>query len=224
MNADLAARIQMMSIQIVPFFVAIVFHELGHGLMARHWGDTTAEREGRLTLNPVAHIHPIGTVLIPIVNMITGIPLLFGWAKPVPINPNRFRKYRPGLFWVSLAGPAANVFLAFASALLFHALSLAIPEDFYLYDPITKMCMVGVQINYSLALFNLLPIPPLDGGRIIESMVGFQGTQRLRVLEGYSFWILLGLLWTGALSILGGPIMTLSYKTLVLAGQLFPTG
>src|SRR5690606_13523884 len=100
-------RIQQMMIQIVPFFAAIVFHEFAHGWMAKRWGDTTATDAGRLTLNPVAHIDPIGTVAIPVMNMITGIPLLFGWAKPVPINPSRFKKYRPGLFWVSLAGPGS---------------------------------------------------------------------------------------------------------------------
>lgn len=209
-------RLQMMSLQLVPFFMAIVFHEFGHGWMAKKWGDNTAYDSGRLTLNPVPHIDPIGTLLIPIMNMVTGIPLLFGWAKPVPINPSRFRKYRPGLFWVALAGPGANVLLAAISALVFAALYKFAPKDFFLSEPLTNMAMIGVQINFALAIFNLLPLPPLDGGRIIESQLSYNAAQKFSMLQQYSFFILLALLWTGALRIFSAPIM---YMT-----NLFVTG
>src|SRR4051812_33854217 len=105
---DLVQRLQLTAIQMPPFLMAVVFHEFAHGIVANRWGDSTAKDEGRLTLNPVPHVDPIGTLLFPLINMISGIPFLIGWARPVPINPSRFRKYRPGLFWVSLAGPSMN--------------------------------------------------------------------------------------------------------------------
>jgi Zn-dependent protease len=214
-------RIQQMMIQIVPFFLAIVFHEFGHGWMAKRWGDRTAVDAGRLTLNPMAHIDPIGTVLIPVMNMVTGIPLLFGWAKPVPINPNRFRKYRPGLFWVSFAGPGANFLLAFVSAFLFAIFYRFVPETFSLYEPLVKMLIASVQINFALALFNLLPLPPLDGSKILESVSGNAVSDVMRQVERYSFFILLALLWSGALSILSRPIIAMSQLALGAATLLF---
>src|SRR4051794_7717085 len=109
---SIAERIQMLSIQFVPFVLAVVFHEFAHGFVAYRWGDHTAKKMGRLTLNPVPHMDPLGTVLFPLINMLSGMNILFGWAKPVPIDPSRFKKYRPGLFWVSLAGPGMNFILA----------------------------------------------------------------------------------------------------------------
>ena len=103
--------------------------------IASQWGDKTAKEAGRLTLNPIPHVDPIGTLLFPIINMVSGMNFLIGWARPVPIDPRRFRKFRPGLFWVSLAGPAMNVLLAFISAAIFCAISLWVPETFYLHEP-----------------------------------------------------------------------------------------
>lgn len=220
-NAALIERVQQMTIQIVPFFMAIVFHEFGHGLAAKLWGDRTATDAGRLTLNPLAHIDPIGTVAIPVLNMVTGIPLLFGWAKPVPINPTRFRKYRAGLFWVSLAGPGTNIVIGFFAALIFGALYKFVPPDFSLYEPIMRMAIAAIQINFALALFNLLPIPPLDGAKIIESFLNYNGTQILRQLERYSFFILIALLWSNALSFLGGPISVLTHFALNFSQMIF---
>src|SRR5690349_11239129 len=95
-----AERIQLLSIQFVPFMMAVVFHEVAHGFIAHRWGDTTAKAQGRLTLNPIPHLDPLGTVIFPMINMLSGMNILFGWARPVPINPARFKKYRAGLFWV----------------------------------------------------------------------------------------------------------------------------
>lgn len=206
MDFDFQSRLQMAFLQIVPFFMAIVFHEFGHGWMANKWGDRTALDSGRLTLNPAAHIDPIGTLLIPMINMVTGIPLMFGWAKPVPINPSRFRKYRPGLFWVALSGPGANFVLAFLSAVVWAILVRWLPEDFVFYKELIGMTQVAIQINFALAFFNLLPLPPLDGSRMLESFLGYEATQKLRVIESYSFFILIALLWSGVLNFLGGPI------------------
>lgn len=200
-------RIQMAFLQIVPFFMAIVFHEFGHGWMAKKWGDRTAVDSGRLTLNPAAHIDPIGTLLIPLFNMVTGIPLMFGWAKPVPINPTRFRNYRKGLFWVSVAGPSANILLAFLTAFTLVAFMRWLPDTFIFYKELIGMTKVAVQINLALAFFNLLPLPPLDGARMVESFLGYNATQKMRVLESYSFIILMVLLWSGVLDFLGGPIL-----------------
>jgi len=220
-GSSFESRIQMMSLQLVPFFMAIVIHEFGHGWMARKWGDNTAFDSGRLTLNPIAHVDPIGTLAIPLLNMITGIPLLFGWAKPVPINPNRFRKYRPGLFWVSVAGIIANFIMAALCALSFAALIRFMPEDFFLTRPLILMAQFGVGVNFAIALFNLLPIPPLDGSKVIESFLSYEATRKMQALERYSFFILIALLWSGALSVLQGPIQWLSTVFLTTAAQLF---
>ncbi len=218
---DFEARLQMMTIQIVPFFAAIILHEFGHGWMAKYWGDRTATDAGRLTLNPVAHIDPIGTVAIPMINMITGIPLMFGWAKPVPINPTRFRKYRPGLFWVSIAGIGMNIVTAFVSAILAVGLIQFLPDDFSLKTPFVEMAKASITINFALALFNLLPIPPLDGSKVLESFLSYQGAQVLAQIERYSFFILLGLLWFNLLTFLHGPILALSHLAITTALALF---
>lgn len=218
---DIQARLQMTMIQIVPFIMAVVFHEVGHGWMAKKWGDNTAFAAGRLTLNPVPHIDPIGTLLFPLINMITGIPILFGWARPVPINPSRFKKYRAGLFWVSLAGPGTNFILALLSALMFGAMVRFLPSTFYLYEPLIHMTAIGVQINFALGLFNLIPLPPLDGSKIVESQLGYEATQKYRVLERYSFFIILALLWSGALNVIGIPIEYFTRAVLGFAGFVF---
>lgn len=221
MDFDLAERVQQMTIQIVPFFMAIVFHEFGHGLVAKIWGDNTATDAGRLTLNPIVHIDPIGTLAIPMLNMITGIPLLFGWAKPVPINPSRFKHYRQGLFWVSIAGPGINVIVGFISALLFGVFYKYVTPEFSLYEPLLKMMIAAININFALALFNLLPIPPLDGAKVLESFLDYNGTQMLKQVERYSFFILIALLWSNALSFLNGPISYMTHAALGITQAIF---
>jgi Zn-dependent protease len=220
-SRDFADAIQYFCIHFPPFLFAIIFHEFGHGWMAARWGDRTAEQAGRLTLNPVAHIDPVGTLLFPAINMLTGIPLFIGWAKPVPINPTRFRKYRPGLFWVSAAGPGMNVVIATLSAFLAALFIRFVPRDFYLFDPLKGMLIASVMVNYSLAIFNLIPLPPLDGSKIVESILPLELSRRYENLAQYSFWILMALLLSGALSILSGPIQSATQLTLALAGALF---
>ncbi len=207
---DLTDRLRMALIQMIPFIGAIVFHEVGHAYIAKRHGDNTAKDLGRLTLNPIPHIDPVGTLLFPMLNMITGIPLMFGWAKPVPINYQKLKPYRRGLFLVSVAGPAANVILAFAAAFAFVAIALFAPHDFYLYEPLHGMCAAAIQINFMLALFNLIPLPPLDGSRMIEAFMTVEQSKQFEKLQSFSFIILLALFWTGALSFLTGPINRLS--------------
>lgn len=220
-SRDFAESIQYFCIHFPPFLFAVIFHEFGHGWMASRWGDRTAQMAGRLTLNPGPHIDPVGTLLFPAINMLTGIPLLIGWAKPVPIDPNRFRKYRPGLFWVSAAGPGMNVVIAFISAFFAAAFVRFVPRDFYLFDPLKGMLVASVMVNYSLAIFNLLPLPPLDGSKIIESILPIGLSQKYERLSQYSFWILMALLISGALSILSGPITAATHGTLAIAASLF---
>jgi Zn-dependent protease len=218
---DFAANIQLLSVQMVPFIMAVVFHEYAHGWVANKWGDTTAKDEGRLTLNPIPHMDPIGTVAFPLINMLSGMNLLIGWAKPVPINPSRFTKYRPGLFWVSLAGPAMNVLLAFLSAAAWISIKLWMPLDFYLYEPLLKMSETSIILNYWLAIFNLIPLPPLDGSKIVESFLSYGATKKYESIAQYSFFILMALLLSGALSVLNEPIYFMAQSTLRIMVWVF---
>jgi Zn-dependent protease len=168
MDASLAIRIQQLSIQFLPFLIAVIFHEWAHGFVAYRWGDRTALEAGRMTLNPVPHIDPLGTLVFPIVCMLSGASVLFGWAKPVPINPARFRRAKPGLFCVAIAGVSMNFLLALISAIAACAILKWMPRDSYAYEPLQKMTVISVQLNFMLGLFNLVPIPPLDGSKIIE--------------------------------------------------------
>jgi Zn-dependent protease len=189
--------------------------------VAYRWGDTTAKSQGRLTLNPLSHIDPIGTLLFPIINMVSGMSLLIGWAKPVPINPNRFKKYRAGLVWVSLAGPGMNFILAIVSAALGCAIELWVPEDFYLFEPLVKMAYVSIQMNFMLGIFNLIPLPPLDGSKVIEAFLPYEAARKYESIAQYSYLILILLMFSGAFSYLGYPIYLLYRNTLVIMRSIF---
>jgi Zn-dependent protease len=169
----------------------------------------------------VPHIDPVGTLLFPIINMASGMSILIGWARPVPIDPRRFRKFRPGLFWVSLAGPGMNAILALVSAALFCVILRWVPEDFYLREPLEGMAYVSVSLNYALGVFNLIPIPPLDGSKIIESVLPAPAIARYESLARYGFLILMGLLLTGAFRVLAYPIEFCSNATLYLMAKAF---
>ena len=206
--------------QFVPFLLGVVVHEFGHGFAANWWGDSTAKDSGRLTLSPVPHVDPIGTLALPILGMITGLPLLFGWAKPVPIDPRRFRKFRPGLFWVALAGPLANAITAVVCALLCMTLYRFSPPDFLFLREFTEMLKYGVYINFGLGIFNLIPIPPLDGSKIIESVLSYPAMQRYEQIAQYSTFILLALILTGAINFIGIPVRFLGETTLIWTARL----
>ncbi|MBI2711326.1 MAG: site-2 protease family protein [Bdellovibrio sp.] len=210
-----------MSIQLVPFIMAVVFHEFAHGYMANKWGDNTAKSKGRLTLNPLPHLDPFGTIIFPVVSMLTGANILFGWAKPVPINPSRFRKYKPGMFWVSLAGPGMNFILAVLSAFFFFGIYTWVPKTFYLYEPLIQMAAVGVQLNFALGIFNLIPLPPLDGSKVVSIFLPYEAARKYEALTQYTFFILMGLLLTGALNMLAIPINLCTNITFALVGLLF---
>ena len=218
---DFEEGFRTLSIQFVPFVMAVVFHEYAHGWVANRWGDPTARDQGRITLNPIPHMDLIGTIVFPIIMMVTGMHLLFGWAKPVPINPARFRKYRPGLFWVSIAGVGMNCILAVISAALFCSIRLWMPTDFFLTEPLMGMCLASVTVNYALAVFNLIPIPPLDGSKVVQSFLSLKATRRYESMARFSTLILLALIWTGATSILSYPILFFRNITLYGMAALF---
>ena len=216
-----ADNLRVLSVQFPPFVIAVVFHEFAHGAVASRFGDPTAKEAGRLTLNPFPHLDPVGTVLFPVLNMLMGINILFGWAKPVPINPARFKKLRPGLFWVSFAGPGMNFLLAVVSAALFCAIELWMPKDFYLFEPLLAMSYVSVSLNYALGIFNLIPLPPLDGSKIVQAFLSISAARKYESFARYSFFILLALMFTGAFTILARPIQYFANTTLGLMAYLF---
>ncbi|STZ76708.1 site-2 protease family protein [Bergeriella denitrificans] len=189
---------------VLPVLLAITVHEASHAYAARYWGDRTAEQMGRLTLNPLAHIDLIGTVLVPLFLLAVSAPFLFGWAKPVPIVPRHFRDVRLGWRMVALAGPLSNLAMAFGWALAFGLAHYA-PESFQY--PLSKMAGYGISINVILFVLNMLPIPPLDGGRVVDSFLPARASMQYRKIEPYGMWILLFLVMSGLLSTIMWPFV-----------------
>ncbi len=199
-------NIGMIGIQVVALFMALTFHEFAHGWVARKMGDRTAELQGRLTLNPLAHIDPFGTILVPLVLIFMHSPVVFGWAKPVPINPGNFRDPRKGMMWSALGGPLINLCLAAVFAVLFKAMLL----DGILIKPVMIFLIVAVQLNVFLAVFNLIPIPPLDGGRVLVGLLPAEQAYTYSKIEPYGFMIVLGLMYFNILDrFLFYPIVTI---------------
>jgi Zn-dependent protease len=180
--------------QSVPgFLLAIVCHEAAHAWMANRFGDNTAKAAGRLTLNPAAHYDPWGTVLLPLIAAVSGFAVI-GWAKPVPVNPRNFSKIRKGIFWVSFAGPLANFIVGILCALVFAIILAKIPSDFSYYAIMLRMLNYAVFINFILGFFNLLPIPPLDGSKMVASLLNYEAARKYEELARYSNFIFLGLI------------------------------
>ena len=179
---------------------------------------------GRLTLNPIPHIDMIGTLLLPGIMLATGAPFLFGWAKPVPINPSRFKKYRPGLFWVAFAGPLMNFFIAFVSAcILVNVDRIFSSSDFY-SEPARTMLYYSIILNFALGLFNLIPLPPLDGSKMVESVLSYGATKKYEMISQYSFFILIGLIFTGVIRIIFIPIEFMTQTVIGIAALIFQVG
>jgi Zn-dependent protease len=196
--------IQTVALAALPVLFAITLHEASHGFAARHFGDHTAERAGRISLNPVRHIDPLGTIAIPLlILLLSGGDFLFGWAKPVPVDFGRLRHPKRDMLWVAAAGPAANLAMACAWALVLK-LVIALPINDYSV-PLAAMAQIGISVNVVLMVLNLLPIPPLDGGRIAVSLLPMAIAIRFARLERWGFPILLLLLFTDVL----GTIMAL---------------
>jgi Zn-dependent protease len=203
--------IQTISIFALPVIFAITLHEAAHGYVARLFGDPTATLAGRVTLNPIPHIDPVGTILVPLGMLLTskflgGPPLLFGWAKPVPVNFGRLRKPKKDMLWVALAGPAANLLMAVMWAITVRfVLEAGLGRESFLF----QVAVVGIQINLVLMALNLFPLLPLDGGRILYSLLPHQMAWQYGRLEPYGMVILIVLLLTGSLWVLLEPFMAL---------------
>jgi Zn-dependent protease len=199
---------EQLLISLPVLIFSVVLHEVAHGYAARAQGDPTAAMLGRLTLNPLAHLDPFGSVLIPGMLALTGAPIL-GWAKPVPVNPRHFRNYKRGDIIVSLAGVTVNFFLAIAFALFMVLViwgSRFAPGLGNTWNILRQMADYGIQINFALMLFNLIPIPPLDGSHVFYHLLPPALGAKYRQLGQYGMFILFVLLFVGGFRFLYGPL------------------
>ena len=191
----------------VPMIFAITVHEVAHGWVALHLGDPTAKIAGRLTLNPIKHMDPIGTVIVPFAILVMSSGAwAFGWAKPVPVAFHNLRQPRRDMVLVAAAGPGVNLAMALGWALLLSQLIALDPGSGLSADWIVRMCSIGVAINVLLAVFNMLPIPPLDGGRVLAGLLPPQFARALQRVEPFGFLIVMALLFTGVLWPLLNPV------------------
>lgn len=217
--------ISRIALSIPGFLLAVVCHEAAHAYMALKFGDDTGQRLGRISLNPVVHADPIGTVVLPLVfTMIGGVT--FGYAKPVPVQPGRFKNIKWGIFWVSFAGPLANILLCILSAFFFALVTLYVPSSFDLKTPFAEMLRYSIYINVFLAVFNLLPLPPLDGGQMAQTFMSYENARRFADLQRYTFIFLIILMVTNVFSYIVTPALAMAQFTLnffmaLLAGVLF---
>ena len=218
--------IQKISVFAIPVIFAITLHEAAHGYVARYFGDMTAAALGRITVNPLKHIDPVGTILVPLLILITskllgGGAILFGWAKPVPVNFARLRRPKQDMLWVAAAGPGMNFIMAIFWALMIQ-LGYAMGGGFASV-PLMLMGAAGVFINVILMALNLIPLPPLDGGRIAVSLLPVKLAMQFARLEPYGLFILLGLLFTGILGIILWPLISLFIGLVALVTGLDTT-
>ncbi|WP_024298837.1 site-2 protease family protein [Methylomicrobium lacus] len=209
---DELSLVQRIVVWILPVIFAITVHEVAHGWVAKKFGDNTADQQGRLTLNPLNHIDWLGTVILPGLLLLTGTGFIFGWAKPVPVDARNFKNPRKDMAWVALAGPISNLLMAIGWALLARLGVLIGIEAISM--PLIYSGVAGISINLVLALINLLPIPPLDGSRVLTGILPNTWAWKYNRLERYGFLILLVLLYTRILNAI------LEYP-MYLAQQLF---
>lgn len=205
--------IQTVSLAAIPVLFAITLHEAAHGYVARHFGDMTAYAQGRISLNPLRHIDPVGTVLLPLMTLWLG-GILFGWAKPVPVNFGALRHPKKDMLWVALAGPASNLVMAFGWALLYK-FAWSSPES-YFAEPMMGMSEIGIDINVVLMVLNLLPLPPLDGGRVAVSLLPHRQAYQLSKVEPYGMFILIFLAITPVLGWVLFPLVGMAKKILFM--------
>ena len=198
--------IQKICAYALPIIFAITVHEAAHGYAARYFGDMTAHYLKRITLNPLKHIDPMGTILLPALTVMLG-GILFGWAKPVPVNFSNLRNPKKDMMWVALAGPASNLIMAIFWTIILVRINL-FPEQAELF--LQVMCLAGIQINIILMVLNMLPLPPLDGGRVVVSLLPYPWSGYLAGLERYGLIILIFLLLSGLLGKILFPLVNIS--------------
>ena len=206
---DIANLIQTVAIYALPVLFAITIHEAAHGYAARHFGDNTAYAQGRITLNPLKHIDPVGTILMPLMlYFATSGAFLFGYAKPVPVNFGALRNPKRDMVWVALAGPASNFAQAIFWALMLVLLAgMGVQEPFFI-----KMAQAGILVNLVMWAFNLFPLPPLDGGRILVGLLPWKQAQMVSRLEPWGFFIVMALVLAGVVGTFWlRPLMTFGY-------------
>ncbi len=189
---DLTQLIQTVALYALPVLFAITVHEAAHGYAARHFGDNTAWSMGRVTLNPIKHIDPIGTILMPLLlYFATSGAFVFGYAKPVPVRFGQLRNPKRDMIWVALAGPGANLAQAWIwGALLYLLVGAGVTEPFFI-----EMCQAGTLVNLVMFAFNLFPLPPLDGGRILVGLLPYRAAVAVSRLEPWGFFIVMGLIY-----------------------------
>jgi len=210
---DIAHLIQLIALYAIPGIFAITLHEAAHGYAARHFGDPTAYQAGRISLNPIRHIDPVGTLLIPaVVLFASGGKFAFGWAKPVPVNFGMLRSPKRDMLWVAAAGPGANLLMAMLWAFFFKI--VAVMPINYFSEPALRMAEGGIIINLVLMVLNLFPLPPLDGGRIAVSLLPHRLAYQFARVEPYGMIILMVLLFTGVLGAVMLPVIGVAWFVL----------
>jgi Zn-dependent protease len=206
---DVNHALQTFAIYALPVLFAITLHEAAHGYVARHFGDMTAHAQGRISLNPLRHVDLVGTLLVPIgILFVSGGGFLFGWAKPVPVNYSALRKPRQHMAWVAAAGPGANLIMALVWAALLKV-AVLLPEG-RVSEFLELVSQAGILVNLVFMFLNLLPIPPLDGGRILTSLLPSRAAWRFAKIEPWGLPILLVLLFTNVLNGVLGPLVDVS--------------
>lgn len=201
--------IQQITAYALPIIFAITVHEAAHGYVAKYFGDMTAFFQNRITLNPIKHIDLVGTILIPGLLFISSAGFIFGWAKPVPVIFSNLRNPKKDMLWVALAGPAANLLMAIFWTIIFSKQHF-FPQNAQNF--LSVMSLAGIQINIVLMVLNLLPIPPLDGGRVAVSLLPYPLSNKLAGLERYGFFIILFMLISGILGAILSPLISTSQK------------
>ena len=206
---DIANLIQTVAIYALPVLFAITLHEAAHGYVARHFGDNTAWALGRVTLNPIKHIDPLGTIVMPLMlYFATSGAFLFGYAKPVPVQFGNLRNPKRDMIWVALAGPGANLAQALLWGMALYLLQgAAVSEPFFI-----KMCQAGILVNVVMFVFNLFPLPPLDGGRILVGLLPYKLALLVSRIEPWGFFVVMALVLAGVVTTLWmRPLMALTY-------------
>ena len=220
---DVSNLVQTVAIYALPVLFAITLHEAAHGYVARHFGDMTAYAQGRISLNPARHIDLVGTILVPIAILVVsklagGAGFLFGWAKPVPVNYSALKQPKRDMMLVAAAGPASNLVMALGWAVLYKLGDAIGPGEYT--TPFKLMSVAGIEVNVVLMLLNLLPILPLDGGRIVAGLLPARRSWQYSRLEPWGFPILLTLMFTNVLGIVLGPMVIGSMRLIFTAFQL----